>query len=165
VFGQKCAGCHGADGQGKVGPALKGTSLTEDQIVDLLTHPQHAHSFAYGLKLGRQQDADGFVLHEAIVASTERHGTAGADLKRLLQSGNDFVLGQIRGVAVFEGIVGFLEDLGELGGGQGAREETQGHREQRKALKSFHGRQSDSIAGWGAGSWAFGLGNSSAGND
>ncbi|HEX4784420.1 MAG TPA: cytochrome c [Candidatus Sulfotelmatobacter sp.] len=33
----KCAGCHGADGQGKVGPALKGTSLTDDQITDLLT--------------------------------------------------------------------------------------------------------------------------------
>ena len=33
----KCAGCHGADGQGKVGPALKGTSLTADQITDILT--------------------------------------------------------------------------------------------------------------------------------
>jgi mono/diheme cytochrome c family protein len=37
TYKTKCAGCHGPGGQGKVGPALKGTSLTEDQIVDLLT--------------------------------------------------------------------------------------------------------------------------------
>ena len=37
TFKAKCAACHGADGQGKVGPALKGTSLSADQIVDLLT--------------------------------------------------------------------------------------------------------------------------------
>ena len=37
TFKAKCAGCHGADGQGKVGPALKGTSLTADQITDILT--------------------------------------------------------------------------------------------------------------------------------
>jgi mono/diheme cytochrome c family protein len=37
TFKAKCAGCHGAEGQGKVGPALKGTSLSADQIADLLT--------------------------------------------------------------------------------------------------------------------------------
>ena len=37
TYKAKCAGCHGAEGQGKVGPALKGTSLTADQINDLLT--------------------------------------------------------------------------------------------------------------------------------
>lgn len=37
TYKSKCAGCHGADGQGKVGAALKGTSLTDDQIADLLT--------------------------------------------------------------------------------------------------------------------------------
>jgi mono/diheme cytochrome c family protein len=37
TFKAKCAGCHGAEGQGKVGPALKGTSLSADQISDLLT--------------------------------------------------------------------------------------------------------------------------------
>jgi mono/diheme cytochrome c family protein len=37
TYKSKCAGCHGADGQGKVGPALKGASLTDDQIADLLT--------------------------------------------------------------------------------------------------------------------------------
>src|ERR1700746_244966 len=33
----KCAACHGPEGQGKVGPALKGTALSVDQINDLLT--------------------------------------------------------------------------------------------------------------------------------
>jgi cytochrome c553 len=37
TYKSKCAGCHGAEGQGKVGPALKGTSLTDAQITDLLT--------------------------------------------------------------------------------------------------------------------------------
>jgi mono/diheme cytochrome c family protein len=37
IYKAKCAGCHGADGGGKMGPALKGTSLSEDQIIGLLT--------------------------------------------------------------------------------------------------------------------------------
>jgi mono/diheme cytochrome c family protein len=36
VYKAKCAACHGPEGQGKVGPAVKGTSLTADQITDLL---------------------------------------------------------------------------------------------------------------------------------
>lgn len=37
TYKAKCAGCHGPEGQGKIGPALKGTSLTDAQITDLLT--------------------------------------------------------------------------------------------------------------------------------
>jgi len=37
IYKSKCAGCHGPDGAGKVGPAVKGTSLSADQITDLLT--------------------------------------------------------------------------------------------------------------------------------
>jgi mono/diheme cytochrome c family protein len=37
TYRAKCAVCHGPEGQGKVGPALKGSSLTEGQITDLLT--------------------------------------------------------------------------------------------------------------------------------
>jgi mono/diheme cytochrome c family protein len=37
MYKAKCAGCHGPEGQGKMGPALKGTSLSADQIVDVLT--------------------------------------------------------------------------------------------------------------------------------
>jgi mono/diheme cytochrome c family protein len=37
IYKSKCAGCHGADGAGKVGPAVKGTALTEAQITEVLT--------------------------------------------------------------------------------------------------------------------------------
>ena len=37
VYKSKCAGCHGATGGGKVGPALKGTKLSEDDIAAVLT--------------------------------------------------------------------------------------------------------------------------------
>ncbi|HZP00088.1 MAG TPA: cytochrome c [Terriglobia bacterium] len=37
TYKAKCASCHGPEGQGKVGPAVKGVSLTPDQIADLLT--------------------------------------------------------------------------------------------------------------------------------
>jgi len=37
TYKAKCAACHGPEGQGKVGPALKGASLNADQIANLLT--------------------------------------------------------------------------------------------------------------------------------
>lgn len=37
TYKAKCAACHGPEGQGKVGPAVKGTSLSAEQINDLLT--------------------------------------------------------------------------------------------------------------------------------
>ncbi|HLZ40285.1 MAG TPA: cytochrome c [Candidatus Sulfotelmatobacter sp.] len=37
IYKTKCAACHGAEGQGKIGPAVKGVSLTAEQITDLLT--------------------------------------------------------------------------------------------------------------------------------
>lgn len=37
TYKAKCAVCHGPDGAGKVGPAVKGVSLTSAQITDLLT--------------------------------------------------------------------------------------------------------------------------------
>ena len=36
IYKSKCAGCHGAQGQGKTGPKLAGTSLSEDEIVKVL---------------------------------------------------------------------------------------------------------------------------------
>lgn len=42
VYKAKCAACHGAEAQGKIGPALKGISLTEDQIVAVLTKGDEA---------------------------------------------------------------------------------------------------------------------------
>jgi mono/diheme cytochrome c family protein len=38
IFKTKCAMCHGAGGEGKSGPALKGTALTAAQIADVLTN-------------------------------------------------------------------------------------------------------------------------------
>ncbi|HEY7177603.1 MAG TPA: cytochrome c [Gaiella sp.] len=32
VFASTCAGCHGADAQGKVGPALRGSGLTAEEV-------------------------------------------------------------------------------------------------------------------------------------
>jgi mono/diheme cytochrome c family protein len=36
IFKTKCSACHGAEGQGKIGPALKGTSLSANDIASLL---------------------------------------------------------------------------------------------------------------------------------
>jgi mono/diheme cytochrome c family protein len=37
TFKAKCSGCHGLNGEGKIGPKLQGTSVTADQITDMLT--------------------------------------------------------------------------------------------------------------------------------
>ena len=37
LYKQKCAVCHGPNGEGKVGPALKGTKVSEDDLVALLS--------------------------------------------------------------------------------------------------------------------------------
>lgn len=37
IYKSKCAACHGTQGEGKSGPKLAGTSLSEDDIVNLLT--------------------------------------------------------------------------------------------------------------------------------
>ena len=42
TYKAKCAACHGPEGQGKVGPAVKGTSLSVDQITDLLAKGEDA---------------------------------------------------------------------------------------------------------------------------
>jgi len=37
LYKSKCAMCHGAMGEGKVGPSLQKTSMSEQQVTDLLT--------------------------------------------------------------------------------------------------------------------------------
>ena len=37
TFKSRCVICHGPDGMGKTGPALKGTTLTADEIAALLS--------------------------------------------------------------------------------------------------------------------------------
>ena len=38
LYKSKCAMCHGAMGEGKIGPSLQKTWLSEKQIADLLTN-------------------------------------------------------------------------------------------------------------------------------
>jgi mono/diheme cytochrome c family protein len=37
IFKTKCAVCHGPNGEGKIGPALKGTKVSESDIAALVT--------------------------------------------------------------------------------------------------------------------------------
>ncbi len=38
LYKSKCAMCHGAAGEGKVGPSLQKTTLTTAQVADLITN-------------------------------------------------------------------------------------------------------------------------------
>jgi mono/diheme cytochrome c family protein len=38
LYKAKCAACHGAMGEGKVGPSLQKTALNQQQVADLLTN-------------------------------------------------------------------------------------------------------------------------------
>lgn len=38
LYKAKCAACHGAAGEGKIGPSLQKTSLSEKQIADLIAN-------------------------------------------------------------------------------------------------------------------------------
>ena len=58
TYKAKCAGCHGPEGQGKVGPALKGTALTDDQITDLLTKGNDAKKAPHKKALSSLSAAD-----------------------------------------------------------------------------------------------------------
>ncbi len=42
TYKSKCAACHGPNGEGKIGPALKGTSVSADDIVAMLTKGNEA---------------------------------------------------------------------------------------------------------------------------
>jgi cytochrome c len=38
LYKTKCAACHGAAGEGKIGPSLQKTSLSEKQIADMVAN-------------------------------------------------------------------------------------------------------------------------------
>lgn len=52
IYKAKCAACHGPEGQGKVGPKLAGTSLSADQISDLLTKGDDARKAPHKKAMG-----------------------------------------------------------------------------------------------------------------
>ena len=58
TYKAKCSGCHGAEGQGKVGPALKGTSMSSDDIVALLSKGNDAKKVPHKKAMSGLSDAD-----------------------------------------------------------------------------------------------------------
>jgi len=48
IYGTKCKACHGAAGEGKIGPKLQGTSVSEEQIVDMLTKGKDGKKAPHG---------------------------------------------------------------------------------------------------------------------
>lgn len=58
IYKTKCSACHGAEGQGKIGPALKGTSLSADDIANLLTKGNDAKKPPHKKPMNGLSDAD-----------------------------------------------------------------------------------------------------------
>ena len=63
VYKAKCAVCHGTEGQGKVGPALKGTKLGEDDIVLLLSKGKEGKKAPHNKAKGLSDDDTKAVAH------------------------------------------------------------------------------------------------------
>ena len=66
TYKAKCAGCHGPDGAGKVGPAVKGTSLSEADITALLTKGNDAKKAPHKKALTGLTDDDAKAVAEFI---------------------------------------------------------------------------------------------------
>ena len=64
LYKSKCAVCHGAMGEGKVGPSLQKTSLTKQQIDDLLTKG------AEGKKTPHSKAMSGLTAEQAAAVAT-----------------------------------------------------------------------------------------------
>lgn len=58
IYKTKCAACHGTEGQGKVGPALKGTGLSADDIASLLAKGNDAKKPPHKKAMNGISDAD-----------------------------------------------------------------------------------------------------------
>ncbi len=66
TFKTKCSACHGAEGQGKIGPALKGTSLSADDIANLLTKGDDAKKPPHKKALNGVSDGDAKAIAEFV---------------------------------------------------------------------------------------------------
>jgi len=64
LYKSKCAMCHGAMGEGKVGPSLQKTSLSQSQITDLLTKG------AEGKKAPHSKAMSGLTAEQASAVAT-----------------------------------------------------------------------------------------------
>jgi len=58
TFKAKCAACHGPDGEGKVGPKLKGTTVSAADIVAMLTKGNDAKKVPHKKPLSGLSDDD-----------------------------------------------------------------------------------------------------------
>lgn len=58
IYKTKCAGCHGPNGEGKVGPSLKTTKLGEDDIVALLSKGDEKKKAPHKKAISGLTDAD-----------------------------------------------------------------------------------------------------------
>ena len=66
IYKTKCAACHGPEGQGKVGPAVKGSTLTSDQITDLLTKGNEAKKAPHKKAMGAVSAEDAKAVAEYV---------------------------------------------------------------------------------------------------
>ncbi|HUO13829.1 MAG TPA: cytochrome c [Verrucomicrobiae bacterium] len=66
TYKAKCAACHGPEGQGKVGPALKGTSLSSDQIAGLLTKGDDAKKAPHKKAISGLSEGDAKAVAEYV---------------------------------------------------------------------------------------------------
>jgi len=68
IYKAKCAACHGPEGQGKVGPALKGTSVSAEDIVALLTKGNEAKKAPHKKPLSGVSEADAKAVADYVKA-------------------------------------------------------------------------------------------------
>jgi cytochrome c len=71
LYKAKCAGCHGANGEGKPAvkaPALKGTSLDSTQIVQQITKGNAANKAPHNKGISGVTDAQATAIAEYIKA-------------------------------------------------------------------------------------------------
>ena len=64
IFAANCAGCHGADASGGVGPALRGSGLTSAEVTDVIATGRGAMPAA----IVTGQDAADVAAHVAAIA-------------------------------------------------------------------------------------------------
>ena len=64
LYKSKCAACHGAAGEGKIGPSLQKTALTQAQVADLLTKG------AAGKKAPHTKAVSGLTADQAAAVAT-----------------------------------------------------------------------------------------------
>ena len=121
--------------------AFGGAIHADFEIVHRVALANHPHSLAHGLQFGGEQDANGFVIQESIWFARERDGLARGEFQRLLESGDDLVVGRAGSFLVLSGRICWLAIFGELSCGIGTEEDRQRGGERRKTHGILHGKE------------------------